>query len=286
MNAWHRASLAITLALALPLGACARHDQSEQHYVSPQIHGQGARINLDQVQQAFWNTKASDFNQWMSAFEKRVNQIYAGSEIVSVDADRKNNRLVVVGYIDKAGKPGFQPSDDKLFTIEQTGQAADNQVPYRVSDGYGQPYYQGHHSLLDNPFLQAFFISHMFNSWGGHYYTSPSQVIILHDYRNTYRQSPAWQSQQAANRSFASRYKQKEIGGGFESKRQFGNGGFSSGTTQKRSWFGGNRSTDGNSSSGGWGGRRSSGSFGGSSGWGSRRSSGFGGSHSFGGRRR
>jgi uncharacterized membrane protein YgcG len=302
MKTWHSALFSATVALTLALTGCARHDEQEAHYVSPQVQGQAARINLEEVDKAFWASKGSDFNSWMGNFEKRVNEIYDGKEIVGIDAQRQTDKLVVTGFIDKNNQPGFQSDDDKLFTIEQTGQAANDQVPYRVSGYNGSTpyvYQESHHSLLDNPFLQAFLISQMFHGWGGHYYTPHSHYTVIHHYRDSYRTTPYYHSQQASNRDFNSRFKQKALGGGFESNRKFGDSSFSSGGQKKRSWFGRSSDSTSSGSSGSfWGGRRSSSSSSSSSGsrsgwggsssssgssWGGRRSSS---SSSWGGSRR
>lgn len=273
--------ITVVLTAALLVGGCAapRNDEAaSEHYVSPQVQGEAARINLDQVQQAFFTSKGSDFNGWMGAFEKRVNEIYDGPDIVSVDATRQNDRLVVTGFIDKNKTQGFQDGDDKLFTIEQTGAAANNQVPVRVATGDGTTYYEGHHSLLDNPFLQTFLIMGMMRSWGGHYYTPPAHVMVLRDHRDSYRRTPTYRVQQAENKRFTTRFKEKLSSGGFQSRRSFGSGGFSNQPTKRRSWFGGsgsrpnaNEPTETHPRSS-WGGRRSSSGSGSTRrSWGGRR---------------
>ncbi|HEY9684436.1 MAG TPA: hypothetical protein V6C86_22840 [Oculatellaceae cyanobacterium] len=283
---WQVACLSLLLSstVALSLNGCSSSRQERiEHYVSPQVQGEAQKINLEEVQKAFWDSKGSDFNSWMGAFEKRVNEIYDGKEVVSIDATRKEGRLIVTGYIDNAHKEGFQPGDEKLFTIEQTGDATeDKQLPYRVSDYRDRPYYEGRHSFLDNPFLQAMIISHfMSGGWGGHYYTPYPTINVLHTYRDGYRGTPQYTTQQASNQSFFSRFKSNP-NGGLQSSKSFGSSPFTSTsttTTSKRSWFGGSNggTTTGGSSSGlftsgeststsAWGGRRSSGSslFGGS----------------------
>lgn len=288
MKTWKARVATAALAVTLTLVGCSHRDQASEHYTSPIVQGAAQRINLDEVQKAFWSTQGKDLNAWMSNFEKRVNQIYDGKDVVSVDATRHDGRLLVTGFIDRNGKPGYQKDDDKLFTVEQTGSAANNEVPYRVGGYDGRPYYEGHHSLLDNPFLQWFLISHMMGGWGGHYYTPPREVIVLHDYRDRYRQSPGYEAQRTANHDFFSRYKARTLGG-VESTRKFGGGNFASSGTKRRSWLGGgnpNAGTLRDESHTMWGARRSSGFGGlgsGGSSWGGRRSGGFGG---FGGRRR
>lgn len=280
MNRYYAGVLSTLLALCIVLGGCST--VPTEHYTSPRIKGEAQKINLEEVQKAFWDSKGRDLNTWMAAFEKRVNEIYDGKEVVAIDATRKENRLVVTGYIDKVDKEGFQPGDEKLFCIEQTGEAVNNEMPYRVSGYDNRPYYEGHHGFLDNPFLQAFLISHLMGGWGGHYYTPRTQVVVLKDYRDGFRQTPQYGQQKTANQGFFSRFKTKDTGG-LESSKKFGSTGFSSSSGDKKRIFGGSSSSSpttsapSSTSSSGWGGRRSSGSglFGGGGGmrrsWGGRR---------------
>ena len=132
---WQYLLLSCLVASSVTLAGCSTHSERVEHYVSPQVQGEANRINLEEVQKAFWESKGKDLNSWMSAFEKRVNEIFDGKEVVSIDATRKDGKLIVTGYIDKLHKEGFQPGDEKLFAIEQTGDATSDQgMPYRVSN--------------------------------------------------------------------------------------------------------------------------------------------------------
>lgn len=258
------------ICITLSMTACSTSGPSE-HYVSPQIEVQSSKINLDEVNKAFFESKGTDFKTWMSAFEKRVNEIYDGKEIISIDATRENDKLVVTGYVDNKKEPGFQKDDEKIFTIEQTGAITNNDMPYKVANYDGSTHYMGHRSIFDNPFIQMMVFSHMMNSWGGRYHTPYDRMGPLGSYRAGYRQTPQFEQQKTANQGFMSRFKSKAGGTGLQSKSTFGAGGFSSGSTEKRrSWFGGgSSSTSGVSSSSSWGGRRSSGFK--MRGWGGRR---------------
>lgn len=264
-------ALAVAIALSVGLTACSTQSIQEEHYVSPKVHIDSQKINLEEVQKAFWDSKGNDLASWMGSFEKRVNEIYDGQEVISIDATRKSKLLLVTGFIDKDGKEGFDAGDEKLFSIEQTGDAVNNEMPYRVNGYNDRPYYEGHHSFLGNPFLQAMLLSHAFGSFGG-YYTRPTQVVVLKEHRDSYRQTPQFEQQKTANQGFFSRFKSKSSGG-LESSKKFGASDFSSssGSDKSRSW---NSSSSTNASSS-WGRRRSSGSslFGSSlrRGWGGRR---------------
>jgi len=272
MKVRHSLVAILSIAIVSLTTGCSRSGLSE-HYVSPQVQGNEQKINLDEVQKAFFESKgAPDFNAWMAAFEKRVNEIYDGDGVVALDATRENERLLVTGYIDKDQKPGYQSGDEKLFTIEQTGEVVNNELPYRVAGGNGTVYYEGHRSILDNPFVQMMVLSQMMNSWGGRYYTPYDRFGSLRTYQTTWRQSPQFEQQKTANRDFFSRFKTKTGGTGYQSRTSFGSSSFSSGSGSQRRTWGGSSYSSGGSPGFSWGGRRSSGSiFGGSRRWGGRR---------------
>lgn len=263
MKKLHSTAVALLMICGVGLTSCAGPSQTSQkeHYVSSQVEGQEAKINLEEVQKAFWESKGADpkdFNSWMGAFEKRVNEIYDGEGVVSIDASRETGKLTVTGYVEDKKEQGFQPGEEKLFSIEQTGDVTDNQLPYRVSGHDGRPYYEGHRSILDSPFVQMMVLSHLMGGFGGRYFTPGPSVVVLRDHRNNFRTTPAYQTQKASNTAFKQ-----------TSKSKFGGGSFSSSTTasSKRSWFGGGSSSSTSTRSSGWGGRRSGSGFG----WGRRR---------------
>lgn len=314
---------ALALSALLVGCSCSHHDDdasisndlrnSNNHYVSAQVNGQPARINLEQVRQAFWATQGNDMNTAMRAFEQRVNEIYEGDEIVQVDAARQSQGLLVVGFIDRNGQPGFQPGDDRLFTIEQTSAANNGQIGYSMTGWNNQPYYNGYYTYHDHGsglgFMTGLMLGHMlWGHWGTgyHYYTPVEHIHVIHDYRTTYRTSPTYHLQQQQNHVFTTRFNKQNATGGLASNRKFGGASSTtSGSTTGRRWGGGNSSgtttttTTTTNSGSGWGGRRSSSSStstttrswgsgssssssSGSS-WGGRRSSS---GSSFGGRRR
>jgi hypothetical protein len=291
MSGWRNLAAIACVAVITCLSACSGGPSHTQHYVSGAIQGEAQKINLAEVQKAFFETKGTDFNAQMAAFEKRVNEIYDGQGVVALDATRDNNRLKVTGFISKSKKPGLQPGDETLFTIEQTGDVVNNDMPYRVAGGDGRPYYEGHRSILDNPFIQMMVLSHvmghMGGGWGGRYYTPYSNYGGLLGYRNTWRQTPQYSQQQANNTSFFSRFKSNPNGSGLQSSTKFGGSGFAGGSgNTNRAWGAAASGTTGAAPSSGlgWGGRRSSGfgspagigggggfSMGRRGGWGGRR---------------
>lgn len=286
MKAWMSVCMA-ALVVAANLAGCSNQQEarlnddaalekslgsSAERYQTAQVAGAAQRINLDAVRQAFWQTQGRDMSAAMAAFEKRVNEIFEGKEVVSIDAARNDNTLTVVGYIDKNQQAGFQKGDDRLFAIEQTGQVANGQVPYRVSDGAGVPYYAGSHSSGVGSFMMGMMLGSMMNNWGGHYHTPYASHRSLQSWRDSYRSTPGYQNQVKSNQSFSSRFKLRSTGEGYQSQRGFGQS--ASQTSSKRREWGGTGGTTG----GAWGSRRSDGSGFGSSerssdSWSSRRRS-------------
>lgn len=256
---WIASGLVLT---TLALTGCAPEapreeaNSGEEVYTSPVVQGQANAINLEEVEKAFWNSKGADFNSWMTAFETRVNEIYEGEGIVSIDARRQQDRLVVKGFIDKNEQTGLQAGEATLFTVEQTGKAANNEVPYRVADGQGQVYHEGNQSLMSNPFLQAFLMAGMIG-WVGSYFTPRPRIALLSNHRSAYRATPNYQRQVATNRDFRTRFAQR-TGGGVTSNSRFNRRNTTAqqkpGTQPRRTW-----NTGGSQSRDAWGGRRAGG---------------------------
>lgn len=275
-RAWMAAVVTATL-LVTPLAGCSNGERSAarsddatleqtlnggERYTSSDLQGSAARINLDEVRKAFETTKGNDMAAWMGAFERRVNEIYEGTETVAIDAARNEGKLVVAGFIDKNGTAGFQKGDERLFVIEQTGAMANNQVPYQVANGQGDPYYHGSSGFGGvGTFMMGMMAGQLLSNWGG-YHTPRSHYSVLDSHRQSFRQTPNYQAQVRENKAFSSRYKVKSAGGGLKSSRQFGGGDHTSGSSSSigSSWGGRRPSSSGatGGSSSGWGGRRSS----------------------------
>lgn len=288
-----RLVLVPALALGL-LAGCSPGKQAQgaasERYVSATVQGEKEKINLDAVHEAFFQTAGKDLSAWMGNFEKRVNEIYQGEDIVSVDAEKKDGMVRVTGFLDKNDESGYQGADEKLFELKQTGAIAEGKgFPYELSgqggtphhNGYPPPGYYGHTGLLDNPFVQMMIIGSLLNR---PYFTPMGNHQVIREHRTGYRQTPRYRAQQAQNKGFFSKVFSKKKDSALKSQKGFGGSGLGSGSDssnqRKRSWFGGSGGNDSR-----WSGRRSSGWGSGSS---TRRSSGgWGGrSRSFGGRRR
>jgi hypothetical protein len=226
ISRFSRAFIALPFIAALALAGCDKAPQQQQQTTAT-AYQQGASdtgtggtgfdsqpsdaplINVDAVKQALSQVQANNSQDWLQAFEKRVNEIYEGQGVVSIDAktDAANN-LQIVGYVAQSGQQdapqGFQQGvDQELFSIQQTSAVANNDAPYQMqyyTYGGSVGYYSGYYH---NPFLTGWMVNTLIygHPWGG-YYTSPARLVVIHDYRTTYRTTPAFVSQRTATHSY------------------------------------------------------------------------------------
>lgn len=173
-------------------------------------------------------------------FEKRVNEIYAGDEVISVsvqDLDEKTQ--VVTGFFDK-DENGQVGEGEKVFTIKRD--LAGDKAQYQIS-GHGA--YAGYHSpmwdiaagMMLGSFLSSMFMPSYRPMYMVPYSTSPTRRGALMSHRDSFR---------AAN---PSRFPAKTSGSG----RSYGSKGGAWGSSGS-----GSRSSGG----GFGGGRRAGGGFG------------------------
>ena len=92
--------------------------------------GAAGRINLDEVQEAFKDSKS------VTEFEKRVNEIYEGDAPVFIRARQDGDRLTLEGYEDLDNNSEIDDSrDDLLFTIVKD-ENDQNEMRGHGSNGY------------------------------------------------------------------------------------------------------------------------------------------------------
>lgn len=210
-----------TLAIALlPLGACLSGDKGTERWATTE--NTNVKIDWDKVNEAY---KAAD---GPDDFEKRVNEIYEGDEVISVSVqDLEGNNQVVTGFFDK-DKSGTVEEGEKVFTIKRSV----------TGEGTGQYQTQGHgaygyyHSPMMSIFTGMMMGSMLSNAFRPNYvpvyrepYTTPaSRVGELRGSRNAYRASnPARFSPRASgsSRSYGSR-PARPFGGGRSGGGRFG----------------------------------------------------------------
>ena len=162
--------------------------------------GQAGRINLEAVEEAMQKSKD------VSEFEKKVNEIYQGSEMILIEVKNEaNGEQLVSGYADlnDNGQIDYD-NDEKLFTFRRW---SENGVPRGDMQGYGVNSYYNH------PYSgMGFFTTWMLFSALSRpmyavpiYHTTIADTQGLRNYRSTYRSTPGYRDQINTNRQFESR---------------------------------------------------------------------------------
>ncbi|HEY5949205.1 MAG TPA: hypothetical protein VIV40_27115 [Kofleriaceae bacterium] len=140
------------------------------------------KIDFDKVNEAYRTANGPE------DFEKRVNEIYEGDELISVAVhDQDDKTQIVTGFFDK-NQNGAVDDSEKIFTIkrEPTG---DNAAQYQTT-GYGP--YAGYHSpffSIVSGMIVGSMISNMFapRYVPYAYTTSRSRLSDLGSHRSSYR---------------------------------------------------------------------------------------------------
>jgi len=180
----------------LVMGGCL--SKSEQW---AETSGQAGRINLEAVEDAMKKSKD------VTEFEKKVNEIYQGDEIVLTEVKNEaNGEQLVSGYADlnDNGQIDYD-NDEKLFTFRrwnENGAQRGEMRGYGVNSYYYHPYPTGMDflttwmlfSVLSRP-MYAVPI----------YHTTIPEVGTLRNYRASYRSTPSYREQINTNRQFESR---------------------------------------------------------------------------------
>ena len=181
MKPIRNALVAVVAAASLTVAGCDRG--ATERWATTE--NTTVQIDWDKVNEAYKLAEGPE------DFEKRVNEIYSGDEVISVavkDDDAKNQ--VVTGFFDK-NTNGQVEEAEKIFTIkrEVTGEGT-AQV---ATTGYG-PYYGYHSPLLSiaSGMLLGSMMSNAFSPgyaprYGTPYTTSASRVSSLSQQRSSYR---------------------------------------------------------------------------------------------------
>jgi hypothetical protein len=142
------------------------------------------KIDWDKVNQAYREANGPQ------DFEKRVNEIYEGDEVISVAVhDQDDKTQIVTGFFDK-NTNGTVEDDEKIFTIKREP-SGDNAAQYQMT-GYGP--YAGYHSpffSIVSGMVVGSMISSMFSPRyvPTTYITSGSRLSDIHSQRMSYREA-------------------------------------------------------------------------------------------------
>ena len=134
----------------------------------------------------------------MEKFEKRVNEIYEGDNIVLVQVERTADTVNISGWEDLNTDKALDPNaDDKLFTITQDLKDGGG---YRTQ-GYGANGYYASSSPF-NGFFTGLLIGNLLSGGRNTYITTPGRYDDISNSRNAYRGSNSYAGQRARNISF------------------------------------------------------------------------------------
>ena len=157
--------------------------------------GAAGRINLDDVQQAFKESRSA------TDFESRVNEIYEGDGIILIRAQQDGHRLTLEGWEDLNGSNEIEDArDDRLFSIVKENDQ------HEMRGYHANSYY--HSSFGAGDFLFGYMLATAFMP-GPYFYATPiNRGPSIRQSRATYRQSSRYGSQVARN----SRYTTQQQG--------------------------------------------------------------------------
>lgn len=229
----------------------------------------GLKLDVDAVQKAFQEAKGPE------DFEKRINEIYTGKEILSIFVENsgKDKQNVTI-YIDNQPQDGQMQNDEKIITLNRDYNAGSNQVQYNRT-GYGPYGYYSTTSPLTYMATGALITYWMMSR--PTYYTPVTRYSTIQQHRSSYRQTPAYKQQVNKTRTFNNKFSKNAPSKYKNAKSSFSSGGRGSGWGSKSkssgSWFSGSKKASkpsgsgsgsgykkrsfGSSKSRGFGGRRS-----------------------------
>ncbi len=223
-------SLAV-LIVALPLGVASigcnspSSSSSERTERWATTENTNVALDWDKVNEAYKLAEGPE------DLERRLNEIYQGSEVISVsvsDLDAKTQ--LVTGFFDK-NTNGVVDESEKIFTIrrELTGEtsAQYQTVGYGPYAGYHSPFFSIASGMLMGSMMSRMFMPGYAPMYHQPYTTPPSRVADVRQTRSSYRaanpsQFQRSQSGRTYNRPTTTPRGSKGFGGG---GGRFGGGG-------------------------------------------------------------
>ena len=132
-------TVAFSLALAFAgLPACGSGSSGNERWVTTK--NTNADIDWDAVSEAYKKAEGPE------DFERRVNEIYTGDEVISVSVQDKDDRSqLVVGFFD-TNKNGQVEEDEKVFEINREITSVEDQSARYQVQGYN------HYAHYRSPF--------------------------------------------------------------------------------------------------------------------------------------
>lgn len=184
-------------------------------------------LDVDTVMESFQSAESP------AGFEKQVNEIYTGEEIISIHVeDQGQNQQVVTLFIDQTPANGEMDEEEKILSLNRKVEG--EQVAVQRT-GYGPYAYYSSPS----PFTYGL-IGAGLTYWAlSRPYTTPvSSYSNIQSNRASYRQTPAYQNQVSKTQKFSQNFNQKA-----DSKYKNSPRSFKKNTAQqkpRKSWFNNN----------------------------------------------
>lgn len=212
-------ALLASLSLTLTPIACSSDSQNDRWVTTENTN---VTIDWDQVNEAYKQAEGPE------DFERRINEIYTGDEIISVsvkDADEKQQ--LVTGFFDH-NRNGSVEDAEKIFTIQRdiTGEGQ-GQYQIQGSNHYGyyrSPVWDIASGMLLGSMISRAFMPGYAPMYTSAYVTSPSRAQNLATQRSRYRSAnPSKFSNQGAKSRSGRSYggsSRSRGGGGFGIKRR------------------------------------------------------------------
>jgi hypothetical protein len=178
--------LATFLGIALATGGvagCSSDEESTERWATTE--NTNVKIDWDKVNEAYKEASGPE------DFERRINEIYEGDEIISVSIkDEDDKSQVVTGFFDK-NNDGKVDEEEKIFTIKR--EISNGEAKYQTS-GHG-PHYGYYHSPfygMASGMLMGMAISSMLSPtyvgvYSTAYTTSPDRRSAISSQRTSYR---------------------------------------------------------------------------------------------------
>ena len=163
--------------------------------------GATGRINLDAVKDALETSKD------LSEFEKRVNEIYEGDNLVLIRVEEKGTQKIISGFEDLNQSNAIEEAkDDKLFSI-----TVDEEKYEVYGHGTNHDYYYGsdYSDDDDNNKLFMHWLMHAPHSTSDPimHQTSRTRASQMRLDRDSFRSSSAYTAQRSANKAFFTQQK-------------------------------------------------------------------------------
>lgn len=153
------------------------------------------RIDVKALEETLSTLRKDNPEEWLKAFEKRVNEIYEGDEVVSVRAENVDGGLQITGLVED--RTIFSFLQKKLDAAAQGTAADKTPTVLTVYTNGNQPVHHESH-LVQN--LIMFWMIHNMMTPSYRYQTPAANITSIREQRTVYRTTPAFQVQRESNK--------------------------------------------------------------------------------------